>query len=140
MTWEPGVTKEMWDMADQPEKPAVSDTTPDTTAIRARKAATWEPTRKTVLITEAERDALCDGYDEAQRLREAYAFDAAIVEANEGLGQALIAARQALTDLIGDLRRTVDDLHPATPMYDVKTILRAVIDRHEPEETTEEGR
>jgi len=104
--------------------------TPDTTALRAQAK------RYALFVPEVPLDtfyALCDGYDEAQRL------DAVVSQ----MGNAEMlwrdacaerdAARQALADLVADLR-ALCDAHIGAPC-DCNAIahgLRAVIDRHAP--------
>lgn len=111
---------------------AVAVTTPDTTALRLRAdvAATIEEPGMYLDTTTVR--ALCDGYDEAQRLREQVAeltryagrYDAA---------SGIDAARQALAALVADLRALCDGHRATTTGYIHPSDLRAVIDRHAPE-------
>lgn len=114
-------------------------TTVDTAALRAladagaRSLAFTDP--PTVRLDVVTLRALCDGYDEAQRLRVRTFADYAA----ERYRAERDAARQALADLAADLRALCDQSIYADTI--LAGLVRAVIDRHAPATpTTEETR
>lgn len=102
--------------------------TPDTTALRAladRAEAAYNPAR----LDPATVRALCDGYDEAQRLRDESLRHAVCCRTAERHA-ALVADLRALAGAMPD---TVDDYTQG--LADYAMAVRAVIDRHAPDTT-----
>ena len=104
--------------------------TPDTTALRALTH------RHSLLrLTPATVRALCDGYDEAQRLRADLTMSGRAIDTYVG---ALAAERERFAALVADLRalrqRYGPDAVSDAYFWHYDRDLGAVIDRHAPEE------
>jgi len=122
--------------------------TPDTAALRARPV-TILPDR--IVITAAERDALCDAADEVERLRKAVWASEEIdrragmlagVQAERDASRTAHAALDAeLRAKVAEARtwrgyktRDIGDAFDATTVTDLLDDLTALLDRHAPEE------